>query len=108
MENQDKIVKDIKDSIMKSRREHGKWETAINIFFGVTFGIVLACVFVGMNKYVCGLQLILWTFNGYLKGKRDERDKQREHAEKTILSCLEDIENGKAEIIAMEDKSEEE
>lgn len=105
MENfdNDKMVNDIKESILKHRKTANKIDKIINIIWGVSFGIIAACMFAGvLHRYACGFLFVLWTISGYQKGKIAEQDKQIDLAEQKLLSVLEDVQNGKAEIIITE------
>ncbi len=105
MENFDKekMANDIKEIILKQRRSVNKSNKICNIVWGVTFGLVAAVIFAGvLPDYTDGFMFVLWTFNGYLKGKEVERDKQIDLAEQKLLSALEDVQNGKGEIIITE------
>lgn len=102
MENFDKekMANDIKESILKHRQSVNKANKIINIMWGVAFGFIAAAMFAGvLHDYISGFMFILWTFNGYLKGKEAERDKQIDLVEQKLLSALEDVQNGKVEII---------
>ncbi len=107
MENFDKekMANDIKESILKQRRSVNKTNMILNILWGVSFGFVAAAMFAGLlHDYISVFMLVLWTFNGYLKGKSAERDKQIDLAEQKLLSVLEDVQNGKAEIIITDEE----
>lgn len=107
MENFDKekMVNDIKESILKQRRSVNKTNKILNILWGVSFGVIAAAMFAGIfHNYISGFMFVLWTFNGYLKGKKAEKDKQIDLAEQKLLSALEDAQNGKAEIIITDEE----
>lgn len=107
MENFDKekMADDIKEMILKHRRSANKMNKIINILWGVSFGVVAAAIFAGVfHNYMSGFMFVLWTFNGYLKGKDAEKDKQIDLAEQKLLSVLEDVQNGKAEIIITDEE----
>lgn len=103
--DKEKMANDLKEIILKNRRSANKSNKIFNIVWGVSFGFVAAAMFVGLlPDYVSGFMLVLWTFNGYLKGKEAERSKLIDLAEQKMLSTLEDVQNGKAEIIIEEEK----
>lgn len=103
--DKEKMANDIKESILKQRRSVNKANMILNILWGVSFGFVAAAMFAGvLHDYISVFMLVLWTFNGYLKGKAAERDKQIDLAEQKLLSALEDVQNGKTEIIIEEEK----
>lgn len=107
MENFDKekMANDIKEMILKHRRSANKSNKIWNIVWGVSFGVVAAAIFAGVfPDYISVFMFVLWTYNGYLKGKEAERDKQLDLAEQKLLSVLEDVQNGKAEIIITDDE----
>ena len=107
MENfdEEKMANDIKESILKQRRSANKTNKIWNIVWGVSFGFIAAAIFAGvLHNYTSGFIFVLWTFNGYLKGKEAERDKQIDLAEQKLLSALEDVQNGKAEIIITDEE----
>ena len=105
MENFDKekMVNDIKESILKHRKSANKMDKTLNIIWGVSYGFIAACMFAGvLHRYACGFLFVLWTINSYQKGKLAEKDRQIDLAEQKLLSALDDVQNGKAEIIISE------
>lgn len=103
--DKEKMANDIKESILKQRRYVNKQNKIFNILWGVTFGVVAATIFANvLPDYTFGFMFVLWTYNGYLKGKEVERDKQIDLAEQKLLSALEDVQNGKGEIIITDEE----
>lgn len=56
-----------------------------DIFTGINFGLVCACMFIGrLNGVISTFILICWTFVGYMKGRMDECDKDIDRLEAMI------------------------
>lgn len=75
------------DYLIKKKKRKDKTDLILNICWGSCFGLVMACVITGsIRPWAYGLQLVVWTINGIIKGIENQKNRRLNESWKEIMN----------------------
>lgn len=81
------------DYLLKKKKRKDKTDLILDICWGSCFGLVMASVITGsIRPWLCGLQLVVWTINGMIKGIGYQKNRRLNELWKEIINNTENNE----------------
>ena len=85
--------KDYIDYLIKKKKREDRTILILDMCWGICFGLVMASVITGfVRSWVCGLQLVVWTINGIIKGIANQKNRRRNELWKETMNYTENKE----------------
>ncbi len=81
------------DYLMNKKKRKDKTDLILDMCWGCCFGLVMACVITGsIGSWLCGLQLVVWTINGIMKGIVYQKNRRLNELWKEMINNTENNE----------------